>query len=127
VSSRPERLDYVDSCNAGLQMHFEKNPVLIESAIYAENNFFWVNPSAGITPDMFIERLNGTAIYESGTMLNSPSQSGWHTVDVLAEYNAVNDPDLLSDVGWTPTLFIDFLETQDVIPAVESGAGPFNW
>ena len=26
----------------------------IESAIYAENNFFWVNPGSGITPDRFI-------------------------------------------------------------------------
>ena len=60
-------------------------------------------------------------------MLNSPSQSGHHTIDVLAAYNEVNDPDLLSDVGWMPTLFIDFMETQDVPPAVESGAGPFNW
>lgn len=99
----------------------------IQSAIYAENNFFWVNPEAGITPDMFIERLNGTAIHETGTILNAPSASGQHEVNVLAAYNAVNDPDLLSDVGWTPTLFIDFLETQDVMPAVEYGAGPFNW
>ncbi|HXD09099.1 MAG TPA: hypothetical protein VN653_03455, partial [Anaerolineales bacterium] len=98
-----------------------------QSAIYAENNFFWVNPEAGITPDMFIERLNGTAIHETGTILNAPSASGQHEVNVLAAYNAVNDPDLLSDVGWTPTLFIDFLETPDVMPAVEYGAGPFNW
>jgi pectate lyase len=97
------------------------------SAIYAENNFFWVNPSSGITTDQFIARYNGTAIHESGTMLNAPSQSGQHVVDVLAAYNTVNDPDLLSDVSWTPTLFIEFLETQDVLPAVEAGAGPFNW
>jgi pectate lyase len=98
-----------------------------ESAIYAENNFFRVNPSTGITPDMFIERLNGTAIFETGTMLNSPSQSGHHDIDVLEAYNAVNDPYLLGEVGWTPTLFVDLMETQDVPSAVESGAGPFNW
>jgi hypothetical protein len=46
---------------------------------------------------------------------------------VLAAYNEVNDPDLLSDMGWTPALFIDLLDTQDVLPAVEAGAGPFNW
>jgi hypothetical protein len=39
----------------------------------------------------------------------------------------VNDPDLSSDVGWTPTLFVDLMETQDVHSAVQSGAGPFNW
>ena len=98
----------------------------IQSAMYAENNFFRVNPSTGITPDMFIERLNGTAIFETGTMLNSPSQSGQHSLDVLEAYNAVNDPDLLDGVGWTPSLFVDLMETQDVPPAVESGAGPFN-
>jgi pectate lyase len=99
----------------------------IQSAAYAENNFFRVNKSTGITPDQFIERLNGTAIHETGTLLNSPSQSGHHVIDVLAAYNAVNDPDLAGDVGWTPTLFIDIMETQDVLPAVEAGAGPFNW
>lgn len=36
-------------------------------------------------------------------------------------------PQLVSDVGWTPTLFINLLETQDVLPAVEAGSGPFNW
>ena len=99
----------------------------IESAIYAENNFFKVNPSTGITPDQFIERLNGTAIHESETLLNAPSQSGRHEIDVVAAYNAVNDPDLSEDVGWTPTLFVDLMETQDIPSDVESGAGPFNW
>jgi len=99
----------------------------IESAIYAENNFMWVNPSTDITPDQFIAVYKGTAIHESGTLLNAPSQSGHHAIDVLAVYNEANDPDLANDVGWTPTLFIDMLETQDVLPAVEAGAGPFNW
>ena len=99
----------------------------IESAIYAENNFFWVNPSTDISPDQFIEVLKGTAIFETGTMLNSPSKSGKHVIDVLGAYNDANDPDLLGSVGWLPTLFIDLEETQDVKPGVESGAGPFNW
>jgi pectate lyase len=99
----------------------------IESAMYAENNFFRVNPSTGITPDQFIAVFNGTAIHESGTLLNSPSQSGHHAIDVLAAYNAVSDPDLSSNVGWVPTLFVGLQETQDVPSAVESGAGPFNW
>ncbi len=71
----------------------------IQSAIYAENNFFWVNSSTPITPSQFIMVFKGTAIHESGTLLNSPSQSGHHAVDVLAAYNEVNDPDLLSDTG----------------------------
>ena len=44
----------------------------IESAIYAENNFFWVNPSTGITPDQFIARYNGTAIHETGNAAERP-------------------------------------------------------
>ena len=99
----------------------------IESYVYAQNNFFWVNPSTGFTPDQFIEVLKGNAIFETGTILNAPSQSGKHVIDVLDAYNAVNDPDLLDDVGWIPTLFVELMETQDVMPAVESGAGPFNW
>lgn len=99
----------------------------IESAVYAENNFFWVNPSTGITADMFIEVLKGTAIYESGTMLHAPSQSGKHEISVLEAYNNANDPDLFDFVNWAPTLFVDFMETQDVRSAVQSGAGTFNW
>jgi len=99
----------------------------IESATYAENNFFWVNPSTGITPERFITVYNGTAIYESGTMLNSPSASGEHFVDVVAAYNAVNDPDLSEVVGWVPTLFNAIDETQDVPAAVQAKAGTFNW
>ena len=99
----------------------------LESAIYAENNFFRLNPSTGITPDRFIAVFRGTAIHESGTMLNSPSQSGQHVIDVVAAYNAVHDPDLSSDVGWIPALFVGLTETQDVPADVESGAGPFNW
>lgn len=37
-------------------------------------------------------------IHEEGTLLNGDP------VDVLAAYNAVNDPDLSGDVSWTPTL-----------------------
>jgi pectate lyase len=96
----------------------------IESAAYVENNFFWVNPSTGITPDQFIAVFNGTAVHETGTLLNSPTPR--HAVDVVAAYNAVNDPDLSEDVGWTPTLFTSIDETRDVPARVQAKAGPFN-
>ena len=99
----------------------------IESAIYAENNFFWVNPSTNITPDQFIMVYKGTAIYESGTLLNSPSNHGKHAVDVVAEYNSVHDVDLSEDVGWTPTLFNEIDDTRLVHAVVRSKAGPFTW
>ncbi len=99
----------------------------IQSAIFAQNNFIWVNPSSGISIADFIERLNGAAVLEVGTMLNSPSESGHHAVDLVSEYNAVNNPDLLETVGWSPTLFTSIDDTQDVMSAVQSHAGPSNW
>ena len=99
----------------------------IESAIYAQNNFFWVNSSSGITPDRFIGVYKGTLISETGTMLNSPSNSGEHEISAVDAYNAAFDPDLGLDAGWTPSLFIYLMDAQDVMPAVRSGAGPFNW
>jgi pectate lyase len=94
-----------------------------ESAIYAENNFFRTDES--ITPDQFISRLNGTAIHVSETLVNAASDN--NLVDVLAAYNAVNNPDLSSDVGWTPTLFVEIEPAFKVPSAIESRSGPFNW
>lgn len=100
----------------------------IQSKIYAENNFFCTETTAEVpvTPDRFIERLNGTAIHESGTLVWSTAED-FQLVDVLAAYNAVNDPDLLSDVGWVPTLF-DVIQPSDKVEGpVQSKSGPFNW
>lgn len=110
----------------------------VESAIYAENNLFWVKPDTGITPDRFIDALNGTSIFASGTLLK-PSKPGRdderekhgerpeNFIDPVAAYNEINDPDLLASVGWTPELFINLMETRDVLRTVNSGAGTFDW
>lgn len=95
----------------------------IESMIYAENNYFKTDQK--VTPDRFIGVYRGTMLYETGTLVNGVPGPG--SVDVLGAFNAANDPDLLGDVGWTPTLYTGMDETQRVIPLVESGAGPFNW
>jgi pectate lyase len=95
----------------------------IESAIYAENNFFEIDKT--ITPDRFIARFNGTAIHETGTYVNGIRSK--HIVDVVAAYNAVNDPDLGTDVGWTPTLFTEVQPIWKVVLAVQLGAGTFHW
>jgi pectate lyase len=95
----------------------------IESMIYAENNYFKTDQKT--PPDRFIGVYKGTAIYQSGTRVNGTPGGGF--VDVVAAYNAVNDPDLAGDVGWMPTLFTEIQDAQQVIPAVESGAGPFGW
>jgi pectate lyase len=100
----------------------------IQSKIYAENNFFCTATELPepVTPDRFIERLNGATIHESGTLVWS-SASGYHLVDVLAEYNAVNDPDLTSDVGWAPTLFDVIDPVENVEHVVERRTGPMAW
>ena len=95
----------------------------IESALYAENNFFKTDKT--ITPDMFIDVFKGLAIHESGNYLNGTPDK--NLVDILAAFNAVNDPDLGSDVGWTPTLFLEIQPTGKVPSAVQNDAGPFNW
>ena len=100
----------------------------IQSKIYAENNFFCTDTGKEefVSPERFITRLNGTAIQESGTLLYS-GQQGYHFVDVLAEYNAVNDPDLGNDVGWVPTLFDEIQSAAAAETAVTRKSGPINW
>jgi pectate lyase len=95
----------------------------IESAIFAESNFF--RTDRDVTPDRFITRLNGTAIVTLETQLNAAS--GNHAVDVRAEFNAINDPDLSDVVGWIPVLFLPMDPAFKVPSAVISGAGPFKW
>jgi pectate lyase len=93
----------------------------IESAIFAQNNFFWTNGTE--TPDTFISVFRGTAIHAEGTLVDG--LSSWSLVDVVAAYNAVNDPDLSGDVGWTPTLFRRIDRTALVPLFVRLYAGTF--
>jgi hypothetical protein len=59
-----------------------------------------------------------------------PPNDGWASfstfVDVLATYNAANDPDLSGDVGWMPTLHTDINAPQAVPGLVAHAAGPFH-
>jgi hypothetical protein len=88
-----------------------------------KNNFFRTDQA--ISPDMFIERFNGTAIHATGTLVNGFLNRD--RVDVVAAWNDVNDPDLLTDVGWVPTLFTRIDRTWTVPFLVEIHAGPFFW
>ncbi|HEY0603776.1 MAG TPA: hypothetical protein VGD58_12735 [Herpetosiphonaceae bacterium] len=106
----PDAASYVYSWGVGF-----------ESQIYAQNNYF---ETSGVTPDRFIRRFNGTAIHAEGTFVNG--RSAHNRVDVLAAYNAVNDPDLGSDVGWTPTLYTQIHPTQAVPGLVLHQAGPLH-
>lgn len=93
----------------------------IESQIFAENNFFKTDKT--VTPDEFISVLKGSAIHASGTLVNGTPDK--NLVDIVAAYNAVHDPDLLEEVGWTPTLFVEVQAARDVPSAVQNDAGPF--
>jgi pectate lyase len=95
----------------------------VESAIYAENNFFKTDDT--ITPDQFIERFGGTAIQASGTLVNGKHSR--NLVEVVGAWNAVNDPDLATTVGWVPTLFTQVEATRKVPKAVQDDAGVFAW
>ena len=92
----------------------------IESAIYAEENVFLADRT--LTADQLIERFNGLALSASGTLLVGPRVR--NPVDVVAEWNAVNDPDLGFDAGWVPTLNYQLLPAWTTPLLVPLLAGP---
>jgi pectate lyase len=73
----------------------------VESAIYAENNFFVL--SADIPAADVIRYWKGTRITAKGSLVKVGSRLP-RPVDLVAAYNAAYDPDLSPDAGWTPTL-----------------------
>jgi pectate lyase len=93
-----------------------------ESAVYAQNNFFATD--AGLTPDRFISRFNGTSLFETGTMVDAGEPQA---VDVVAAWNDNNDPDLNRDVGWSPTLWSTIEATSRVSATVSRESGPVDW
>jgi pectate lyase len=95
----------------------------VQSAIHAEQNVFQADE--GIGADQIIERLNGTALHEDGTLFGGPADR--FQLDLLAAYNAANDPDLTDAVGWTPTLFLEIDPARHVLPLVLGHSGPFDW
>jgi pectate lyase len=95
----------------------------VQSSIYAENNYFRTDDT--VTPDMFIERFNGTAIHATGTLVNG--RANRFMVDVVGAWNEVNDPDLATEVAWAPTLFTPIDDTKRVPVQVGVRAGPFAW
>lgn len=94
----------------------------MQSAIVAEKNFFRLGNV--VTPDRVIYNWGGTAIHADDNWVKIDGRSA-APVDLLAAFNALNDPDLGSDVGWTPTLRSDVLnalQVQQVVPA-RAGSG----
>jgi pectate lyase len=92
----------------------------IESAIYAEENFFLASRTT--TPDQILSRFNGTAITAKNTLIVGPRVR--NPVDVVAAWNAVNDPDLAADAGWVPTLNHELMPAWTTPLLVPLLAGP---
>ena len=91
-----------------------------ESRIYAENNFFRI--PAGLPLGALVEYWKGTVLHATGTLVSRGGRP--QPVDLLAEYNAANDPDLGPDVGWVPAL-VSRLDPAWQVPArVSAEAGP---
>lgn len=72
----------------------------VQSAIYAQNNFFRLGEE--VAPGNVIHYWSGTRITALGSLVQVAGQAP-RAVDLVAAYNAANDPDLTPDAGWTPT------------------------
>jgi len=73
----------------------------VQSATYLENNSFALG--SGVATEDLLYDWGGTAVTEKGSWVavgNGPLRPA----SLLAAYNAVHDPDLSGDAGWTPTL-----------------------
>ena len=95
----------------------------IESAIYAEANFFISDRTIG--PDRFISVLNGSRLAAIGTLVAGAGVR--NPVDVVAAYNTTHDPDLDPDAGWVPTLNAQLAPAWTTPILVGLFAGPMSW
>jgi pectate lyase len=73
----------------------------VQSAIYAENNFFALGD--GIAAEDVLFDWGGTVITEKGSWARSGNALPG-PVSLLGSYNATHDPDFSADAGWTPVL-----------------------
>jgi pectate lyase len=96
----------------------------VQSAIYAENNFFL--RSADIPLDAFVYNWGGTAMTEKGTM-TAVGTGQPLSVNLLDAFNTANPASALgADAGWTPTLRTKLDPTRDVPTIVKQSAGAGN-
>ncbi|GIE00718.1 pectate lyase [Paractinoplanes durhamensis] len=92
----------------------------IESAIYAENNYFRL--SADVPTSSVLHYWKGTKITAIGSLLQIGSRRPV-PVDLIAAYNAAYDPDFTADAGWTPTLRTHLDPTAAVPGIVAANVG----
>ncbi|MEU7847837.1 pectate lyase [Micromonospora parva] len=87
----------------------------VQSAIYAQNNFFALD--APVDPADLLFAWGGTALTERGSWVRQGGGVA-RPVDLLAAYNATHDPDLAADAGWTPTLRRDPVLPAPLVPVL---------
>jgi pectate lyase len=95
----------------------------VQSAIYAQNNFFALG--ADVDAADLIFDWGGTVITERGTWVSRSGARGG-PANVLEAYNAAHDPDIGADAGWTPTLRAGPVLPAAAVPIVAHLAGA-NW
>ncbi|MFG1738830.1 polysaccharide lyase family 1 protein [Micromonospora chalcea] len=93
----------------------------VQSALYAENNFFTL--TGDTAPADLLYDWGGTALTERGSWVRQGDRLP-RPVSLLAAYNAAHDPDLGGDAGWTPTLRAARPLPTSLVPlAVDAFAG----
>jgi pectate lyase len=95
----------------------------VESQIYAEKNVFLT--TRDVTPDRFIKAFNGTSLTVLDTLVLGARVR--NPVDLVAAYNAVNDPDLGNSTTFVPTLNFQLLPAVTTPILVPLFAGPLDW
>jgi pectate lyase len=96
----------------------------VESQGYFENNYVDLRGS-GVDASEIIRDWGGTVITEKGTWVRTGAGIGTQ-MSLLDAYNAVNDPQLGGDAGWTPELRAGPVLPATAVPAYTtalSGAG----
>ena len=95
----------------------------VESQIFAEKNVFLT--SRDVAPDRFIRVFSGTSATVSDTLVFGARVR--NPVDLVAAYNAVNDPDLGNSTSFVPTLNFQLLPAVTTPILVPLFAGPLDW
>jgi pectate lyase len=91
----------------------------VQSQIFAENNFFRLGRA--VDPAKLLYNWAGTTLTARGNVLRVGGRVT--PIDLIAVYNAVNDPDFGTDAGWTPTLHTGIDPAESVRLSVSQHAG----
>jgi pectate lyase len=92
----------------------------VNSKAYAENNYFDFDYEQDISK--IIGYYKGTSIYETGSLVKTPSGME-KDVDLVAAFNAANTIQLNENVGWTPALHDKISPAASVKGQVKGKAG----